>query len=101
TAQFYIIYIQLVNYYITLSRSIRMGDFETFIYVIPKMTNLFFSVNQPNYARWCVKYLDNLKNVNKTHPGLEDDFVNGCFGVKRTDKPFSRIPIDLTLEQTI
>ncbi|GFV92984.1 uncharacterized protein TNCV_3426961 [Trichonephila clavipes] len=27
--------------------------------------------------------------------------MNGCFGIKRTDKPFSRIPIDLTLEQTI
>ncbi|GFV96407.1 uncharacterized protein TNCV_2869841 [Trichonephila clavipes] len=27
--------------------------------------------------------------------------MNGCFGIKRTDKPFSSIPIDLTLEQTI
>ncbi|GFY45498.1 uncharacterized protein TNIN_423011 [Trichonephila inaurata madagascariensis] len=26
--------------------------------------------------------------------------MNRCFGIKRTDKPFSRIPIDLTLEQT-
>ncbi|GFT06874.1 uncharacterized protein TNCV_3112511 [Trichonephila clavipes] len=63
TAQFYLIYIQLVSYYITLSR--RMGDFEMFKYVIPKITNLFFAVNQPNYARWCVKYLDNLNKVDK------------------------------------
>ncbi|GFX17018.1 uncharacterized protein TNCV_2519941 [Trichonephila clavipes] len=58
-------------------------------------------VNQPNYARWCVKYLDNLNKVDETHPGLKNDFMNGCFGIKRTDKPFSSIPIDLTLEQTI
>lgn len=70
TAQFYMIYIQLVNYYITLSRSIRMGVFETMISVIPKITNLFFIVNQLNYAGWCVKYLDNLNNISKTHPGL-------------------------------
>ncbi|GFX70018.1 uncharacterized protein TNCV_340451 [Trichonephila clavipes] len=101
TAKFYLIYIQLVNYYITLSRSIRMGDFEMFKYVIPKITNLFFAVNQPNYARWCVKYLGNLNKVDETHPGLKNDFMNGCFGIKRTDKPFSSIPIDLTLEQTI
>ncbi|GFU83084.1 uncharacterized protein TNCV_65541 [Trichonephila clavipes] len=101
TAQFYLIYIQLVNYYVTLSRSIRMGDFKMFKYVIPKITNLFFAVNQPNYARWCVKYLANLNKVDKTHPGLKNDFMNGCFGIKRTDKPFSSIPIDLTLEQTI
>lgn len=25
----------------------------------------------------------------------------GTFGVKRTDKPYSRQPVDLTLEQTI
>ncbi|GFW82655.1 uncharacterized protein TNCV_3492271 [Trichonephila clavipes] len=43
TAQFYLIYIQLVNYYITLSRSIRMGDFEKFKYGIQKITNLFFA----------------------------------------------------------
>ncbi|GFW09601.1 hypothetical protein TNCV_3997071 [Trichonephila clavipes] len=99
TAQFYLIYIQLVNYYITLSRSIRMGDFEMFKYVIPKITNLFFAVNQPNYDRWCVKYSDNLNKVDETHPGLKNDFMNGLkgFGIKRTDKPFSRIPIDLTL----
>ncbi|CAF4875177.1 unnamed protein product [Pieris macdunnoughi] len=101
TAQFYMIYIELISHYINLSRSIRMGDFEMFKYVIPKMANLFFIVNQPNYARYCVKYSENLNNVNKTHPGLEDDFYKGSFGVKRTDKPFSRIPIDLTLEQTI
>lgn len=78
-----------------------MGDFEMFKHIIPKLTNLFFIVNQPNYARWCVKYYDNLQNVEETHPGLEEDFKAGCFGIKRTDKSFSRIPIDLTLEQTI
>ncbi|GFU57924.1 uncharacterized protein TNCV_3145091 [Trichonephila clavipes] len=101
TAQFYLIYIQLVNYYITLSRSIRMGDLEKFNYVIPKITNLFFAVNQQNYARCCVKYLDNLNKVDETHPGLKNDFMNGCLGIKITDKPFSSIPIDFTLETTI
>ncbi|CAH2015292.1 unnamed protein product [Acanthoscelides obtectus] len=103
TAQFYMIYIQLIRYYVNLSRSIRMGDFEMFKAVISKMANLVFIVNQPNYARYCVKYVyvDNLNNVADTHPGLEDDFNKGFFGVKRTDKPFSRVPIDLTLEQTI
>ena len=101
TAQFYMIYIQLISYYVNLSRSIRMGDFQMFKSVIPKMANLFFIVNQPNYARYCVKYVDNLNDFAETHPGLEDDFNNKFFGVKRTDKPFSRVPIDLTLEQTI
>jgi hypothetical protein len=30
-----------------------------------------------------------------------EDFKKGWFGIKRTTKPFSRVPVDLTLEQTI
>lgn len=65
------------------------------------MTNIFFAVNHQNYARWLVSYLNSLLNVDNTHPGLKEEFRKGSFGCKRTDTPFSRIPIDLTLEQTI
>lgn len=101
TAQFYLIYINLVHYYLMLSRSIRIGDFELFKFVLPKITNLFFICNQQNYARWGVKYHSNLLNVATTHPDIFEEFKKGCFGVKRTDKSFSRQPIDLVLEQTI
>lgn len=101
TAQFYLIYVNLVNYYLTLSRSIRIGDFELFRFILPKITNLFFICNQQNYARWGVKYHANLLNVATTHPDLFEEFQKGCFGIKRTNKHFSRQPIDLVLEQTI
>ncbi|CAH0562925.1 unnamed protein product [Brassicogethes aeneus] len=48
-----------------------------------------------------LKYHDNLLKIDETHPGLSIALQNGSFGVKRTPKPFSRQPIDLTLEQTI
>lgn len=101
TAQFYATYMNLVNYYLILTRSVRTGDFELFKYILPKIANLFFVFNQPNYARWLVKYHDNLMKIEDTHPGLQELLQKGCFGIKRTDKPFSRQPIDLTLEQTI
>lgn len=101
TPKFYQTYIQLVEYYLLLSASIRTGDFELFIFVLPYISNVFFMVNQPNYARYTVKYLDNLLRVDITHPGLKERFQNGSFGVKRTLKTYSRQPIDLTLEQTI
>ncbi|KYN19746.1 hypothetical protein ALC57_07899 [Trachymyrmex cornetzi] len=101
TPQFYMTYINLVNHFLTFSRSIRTGHFELYCYILPKINNLFFPFNQMNYARWLVRYHNNLLIVDETHPGLKEDFLSGCFGVKRTDKPFSRQPIDLTLEQTI
>jgi hypothetical protein len=37
----------------------------------------------------------------ETHPGITEYFENGIISVRRISKPFSRIAIDLTLEQTI
>lgn len=57
--------------------------------------------NQQNYARWTVKYSDNLQKVAQSHPDLFEQFQNGFFSIQRTNKPFSKQPIDLVLEQTI
>ncbi|OXU16633.1 hypothetical protein TSAR_013301 [Trichomalopsis sarcophagae] len=60
------------------------------------------TIGEPvNYSRWLVYYHENLLKVNETHPELAEEFNKGFFGIKRTEKTFSRIPIDLTLEQTI
>ena len=64
------------------------------------ITNLFFCFNQPNYSRWAVRVHDNLLKMNTIHPSLAKEFQNGRFGI-RTSKELSRMPIDLTLEQTI
>ncbi|KAL7293068.1 hypothetical protein TKK_0013512 [Trichogramma kaykai] len=58
-------------------------------------------LGRKNYARWLIWYTDTLLNIDQTHPGLKEQFKEGFLGVKRTNKPFSRIPVDLTLEQTI
>lgn len=101
TAQYYYTFPILLQNYLMLSRSIRTGDFQLFKFILPKLTDLFFTFNQPNYARWLVKYHDNLSQVSQTHPGLDEIFKQGYFGVKRTNKSFSKQPIDLTLEQTV
>lgn len=72
-----------------------------YIYVLAKIVNFFFAFNHENYSRWLVYYVSKLWNVDDTHPGLRLSLEQGSFGVRRTDKPFSRIPVDLTLEQTI
>lgn len=99
--EFYTTYIHLIDHYLDLTRSIRTGDFELFKYTLPNISNLFFTFNQQNYSRWLVKYNDNLLKVSETHQGLGESLRKGSFGIKRTNKLFSRQPIDLTLEQTI
>ena len=82
TAQYWLAYIDLVCIYHNFSRSTR-------------------TFNQPNYSRWSVRRHDNLLRINETHPCLSAEFRNGRFGIKRTSKNFSRMPIYLTLELTI
>ena len=82
-------------------RSFRIGDFDLYIYCLPKFASLFFALNNQNYARWLVRYHDNLFKLSETHPEVYKDFQEGCFAIKRTQKDFSALPIDLTLEQTI
>lgn len=101
TAQYYITYTKFIDYFLMLSRSIRTGDFSLLKYTLPKINNLLFPFNHVNYARWLLCDHDNLMKVDDTQPGLSEDLVDGYFGIKRTDKSFSRQPIDLVTEQTI
>lgn len=100
TPQIYLIYVQLIDYYLMLEFSIRTSDFDLFKYVLRKMTNILFTMSHQNYARYLSVYLNQLENIGKTHPGLLEDSKDCFLGFHRTSKPFSRIPKDLTMEQT-
>lgn len=80
----------MINNYQIFDRSIQTGDLELYKHVLPSLTNLSFIFNHQNYARYLALYLQNLQKVNETHPGLQ---VN--IGVKRTNRLFSRQPVDL------
>ncbi len=101
TVKYWMIYIKLIDLYHQFVRSIRTGDYKLSIYLLPEITNLYFISNHKNYARWLAIYHANLMKMEETHPGISEYFENGIIYVRRTKKPFSRIPIDLTLEQTI
>ena len=60
--------VEMIHLYHDFSRSVHTGDFNTYVSSIPKITNYFFAVNQPNYARWLVKYHNNLLVAPDTHP---------------------------------
>ena len=59
-----------MHLYHDLARNIRMSDLEVFISCLPKLTNIFFGLNHPNYARWLIKYYDSILQLSETHPEL-------------------------------
>ena len=101
TAQFYMQHIQRVNLYLIIDRAIRESDVDLYTWALTQATDIFFGTNRQNYARWMSKYQLDLLNITITHPGLKELLIAGLFSIRRTDNQFSRVPVDLTLEQTI
>ena len=64
------------------------------------MTNIFFVLNQSNYARWSCKYFDDLINFDQCHEGLKADFEAGSFSIRRTANSFCARPMDFIMETT-
>jgi len=101
TAQFWRMYIDYIQQFHLVERAIRTNDIDLYIRSLTDIIGLFFATNHVNYSRWLTKFQLDLLNVDNSHPGLRDILDQGIFTVRRTDKPFSRSPVDLTLEQTI
>lgn len=101
TAKYVLSYVRFVETFQLFERAIRTSDLDLYIYAGYQMCPLYFIANHQNYARWFTRNLDDLMNIDETHPGLRDEFENGALSIRRTSKSFCRSPIDLTLEQTI
>ena len=74
------------------------NDVQLYTAVLPQIVEVFFSLNRPNYALWGTLFLKKLEDLN---PTALDILKSGAFTKRRTQKSFSRAPIDLTLEQTV
>lgn len=101
TAQFAMMYVRFIDYYLIFERAIRTSDLELYIYALYRMAALFFTFNHQNYARWSARYLDELINIDDKYPGLRNEFDSGALSIRRTNANFCRTPVDITLEQTI
>ena len=51
TAQYHSIYIDMVNLYHILVKSVRTGNLEMYIYALSRIVNFFFLFNHQNYSR--------------------------------------------------
>ena len=99
TASYWAIYVYFINrLYRELQRAVKTNDVELYISVLHNVIETFFALNRPNYARWGSLFLHKLKTLDTR--ALEI-LKAGAFSIRRTQLPYSRSPIDLTLEQTI
>ena len=71
------------------------------LYATSKMLNLFAATGRRNYAKSARLYVQQMNELEYTHPWLYKQFMMGHFSVKRSNNLWAGIWSDLTIEQTL
>ena len=82
-----------------LIRSVRTGDFKLYIQSLSQLLPWFFALDHANYARWLSVHVRDLTMLEKTHPGIFEEFWAGGFVARKTKRSFSAIALDQAHEQ--
>ncbi|CAF4187652.1 unnamed protein product, partial [Didymodactylos carnosus] len=93
----YFILHYLLQPLITMYMSIRMSNFEGRNASLCQMAPIFFATNHRNYARLSARHLIDLR----ASSGYIQQRLKKSFAVNRTNRPFSFIALDQTIECSI
>ena len=98
TARFWMIYCHLVDLYLLFHAAMKTCDVDLFTYVLHDMSKIFFTTNNQNYTKWMTRYSLELLKLDLP---LRKILMNGGLSVWQSKNHFSRIGVDMALEQTI
>ena len=80
-------------------RSLRTGDFQMYLDILPHIVPWFFSLNHTHYARWMSVHLTDMVSLESKHPDVAAEFKKGKFTMSNSQRSFSRLAIDQGHEQ--
>lgn len=100
TAQFWISYMDHVWLVLSLIRAVKTNDFLLYTDCLHQMSDLFFSFDGQNYARYLTFFSVFVANIEETHPGATDVLQRGAISVARSFIPGNRCAVDKTMEET-
>ena len=83
----------------TYVRSLRESDFDLYVEILSKLIPWFFALDHVNYARWASVHMRDMISLEHMHPEVVEDFRNGGFTVRKSQRPFSAMAIDQAHEQ--
>ena len=92
-------YIRLVDVLLALIHASREGNWHLHLHAIREMIPLCFANDKVNYARYLPAYYAQMISLEKEHPDVYQQFMDGHFTVQLADeRSFSRIPVDQKTE---
>ena len=101
TFQYLEMFIALVAISRNLVSADREGGWNLHLHTVQCMLTFFALFDCVNYLRWCSLYLEDMRRLSETAPGIYWAFLQGQLVVKRTPGKFKDVAADISLEQTI
>ncbi len=98
TFQYWLQYLELVSTLLNFIRAEREGNWELHISSFRRMIPWFAVYDHVNYTRWGLVYLADMTILPITAPTVWEEFKNGNFVVKNTQKTFNQLSVDQALE---
>ena len=95
-------YVDMVETLLHLIRASREGNWLLHLHAVRAALPWFFAYDRINYSRYLPIYYAQMTRLSEDHPDVHEQLCNGGFSVE-VDKlnPFGRIPVDLTIEETV
>ncbi|KAL5013682.1 hypothetical protein ScPMuIL_007952 [Solemya velum] len=100
TAQFWIAYMDHVWLVLSLIRAVETNDFLLYAECLHQMSDLFFSFDGQNYARYLTFFSVFVANIRDSHPGATDVLQRGAISVARSFIPGNRCSVEKTMKET-
>ena len=88
------LWISYVNYVANIKKFIiakRISNWELYLEAVTEMLNLFAATGHINYAKSARLYIQEMRELQETHPWLFEKFTEGYHAVRRSDQFWSRL----------
>lgn len=80
-------------------KSVRNADFEEYVKILEQMCPWYLVTNHTHYGRWLPTLVADMKKLPEKHPEVYQQFKQGHFTSRKTNRKFSCIADDQLHEQ--
>jgi hypothetical protein len=94
----YMTYVDLLKLFILAERT---ANWSLHLDVVVRMLPLFAATGHGNYAKSARLYVQQMRDLAETHPLLHEQFMSGYHSIRRSDRYWAGLSMDLVIEQTM
>ena len=85
--------------YFMFTKSVRIGDFDTFLECVKAILPWLFALYHTQYSRWMLVFIQDFSTLERDHNETYKAFKKGFFTVRKTNCVFPNMGIDQAHDQ--